>query len=84
MLNPTALEKLWARDLESHLLPSRAKDGAISPRLGNRYSRFPLSHRSCYDGFCGQLQREQRPERSQLTYSALVLTVFVFVSLFSL
>jgi hypothetical protein len=53
MLNPTALEKLWARDLESHLLPSRAKDGAISPRLGNRYSRFPLSHRSCYDGFCG-------------------------------
>jgi hypothetical protein len=33
------------------VLPSsRAKDGAISPRLANRYSRFALSHRSCGDG----------------------------------
>jgi len=30
--------------------PSGAKDGAISPRLANRYSRFALSHRSCGDG----------------------------------
>jgi hypothetical protein len=32
------------------LASSRAKDGAISPRLANRYSRFALSHRSCGDG----------------------------------
>lgn len=53
------------------LRPSRAKDGAISPRLGNRYTRFPLSHRSCCDGFRGKVQREQRPEISQLATSSI-------------
>ena len=44
---------------------SRAKDGAISPRLANRYSRFALSHRSCGDGARRVLEWEQRVERSQ-------------------
>jgi hypothetical protein len=45
---------------------SRAKDGAISPRLANRYSRFALSHRSCDDGFNTPWEWEQRVERSQV------------------
>ena len=44
--------------------PSRAKEGAISPRLANRYSRFALSHRS-YCGGRRAFEWEQRVERSQ-------------------
>ena len=47
-------------------MPRRAKDGAISPRLGNRYSRFPLSHRPCAYEVWGTPQKVQRPERSQV------------------
>jgi hypothetical protein len=32
------------------LVNGHAKDGAINPRLGNLYGRFPLSHRRYY--FC--------------------------------
>src|SRR5258708_38311794 len=45
--------------------PSRAKDGAISPRLGNRSGRFPLSDGSCDDGIHVPSKREQLLEGSQ-------------------
>jgi hypothetical protein len=51
------------------LASSRAKDGAISPRLANRYSRFALSHRSCDDGSRRVCEGEQRVERSQAPQS---------------
>ena len=44
----------------------RAKDGAISPRLANRYSRFALSHRPGYGGVFATGRREQRVEISQV------------------
>src|SRR5258708_580520 len=58
-------------DLTRGFLPSGAKGGAISPRLGNLYSRFPLSHRSCCDGFCKSPKRVQRPESSQVAHPSL-------------
>ena len=42
-----------------------AKDDAINPRLGNRYSLFPLSHRRDDCSFF-LLKEEQRLERSQV------------------
>lgn len=47
---------------------NRAKDGAISPRLANRYSRFALSHSSCYYDSHRVREWEQRVERSQLAH----------------
>jgi hypothetical protein len=44
----------------------RAKDGAISPRLANRYNRFALSHRPGYGYSFSSLGKVQRPERSQV------------------
>jgi hypothetical protein len=52
---------------------SRAKGGAISPRLGNRYGRFPLSHRSCGCGVDAPAKREQRLERSQVPHPSRAL-----------
>jgi hypothetical protein len=50
----------------------RPQGGAISPRLGNLYSRFPLSHRSYGDGFCMPPKREQPLERSQVPHPSFI------------
>jgi hypothetical protein len=63
---------------------SRAKGGAISPRLGNRYGRFPLSHRSCGCGVDAPAKREQRLERSQVPHPSRVLCGRVGITVSSL
>jgi hypothetical protein len=54
------IKTLYPSKPDPHVLSlvlSRAKGGAVSPRLANRYSRFALSHRSCGDGFCQSPKR---------------------------
>jgi hypothetical protein len=54
------IKTLYRSKPDPHVLSlvlSRAKGGAVSPRLANRYSRFALSHRSCGDGFCQSPKR---------------------------
>src|SRR6266404_6709475 len=66
------IKTLYPSKPDPHVLSlvlSRAKDGAISPRLANRYSRFALSHRSCDDCVRTVWEGEQRVERSQVARS---------------
>ena len=63
------IKTLFPSDSDNSVLilgSNRAKDGALSPRLANRYSRFALSHSSCYYDSHRVREWEQRVERSQL------------------